>query len=354
MDLTCFDNLNVAEELANRQADVLVPPGDLIDRALTRRESINSGIPVPWSKLENLYQLRPGELVLLGGYSGHGKSALANQIALHAASMDYRVGIASLELPAEFVVDQMASMAGCIESPHEHYMRRFGYWANERIYFYDRVDVITPMDAIKMIIGMRKFYGVDLVVLDCLFMVGLADDLEQEKKFTQTLAAVAKAFDVCVLLVHHLRKPQGADGESKLPDKFAFIGSSHITNVASSVLLCHKSVKKIQARNDGQEFDDSEPDVRIVVAKQRFHHYEGVTGYWMHNKCRAICNSKARQYKPIDLEDGWQRRKTCKSTESAKVIEIGGSSMRATQDSTPATDTTTVKDPFPSSNPLMP
>ena len=352
MDLTCFDNLNVAEELANRQADILVPPGDLIDRALTRRESINSGIPVPWSKLQNLYQLRPGELVLLGGYSGHGKSALANQIALHAASMDHRVGIASLELPAEFVVDQMASMSGCIESPHEHYMRRFGYWANERIFFYDRVDVITPMDAIKMIIGMKKFYGVDLVVLDCLFMVGLADDLEQEKKFTQTLAAVAKAFDVCVLLCHHLRKPQGMDGEAKLPDKFAFIGSSHITNVASSVLLCHKNVQKIRARNDGHEFDDSEPDVRIVVAKQRFHHYEGVTGYWMHNKCRALCNSKARQYKPIDLEDEWKHKR--KFTESAKVIGIDGSSMRAKQDSTPATDTTTSKDQFPSSNPLMP
>ena len=76
MDLTCFDNLNVAEELANRQTDVLVPPGDLVDRALTRRESINAGIPVPWSKLENLYQLRAGELVLLGGYS---VAALGNE-----------------------------------------------------------------------------------------------------------------------------------------------------------------------------------------------------------------------------------------------------------------------------------
>ena len=57
------------------------------------------------------------------------------------------------------------------------------------------------------------------------------------------------------------------DGEAKLPDKFAFIGSSHITNVASSVLLCHKNVQKIRARNDGLEFDDSEPDVRIVACQ---------------------------------------------------------------------------------------
>ena len=131
-------------------------------------------------------------------------------------------------------------------------MRRFGYWANEKIFFYDKVDSITPNEALQMIIGLRKFHGCDLVVLDALMMVaGMGDDLEAEKLFTQRLAEVCKAFDVCVLLVAHMRKPAGGEGEKKTPTKFDFLGSSNILNVASSAILIHDNKEKAYARSQG-------------------------------------------------------------------------------------------------------
>ena len=358
-DYDGFASIDVAEELSLASLDRITAPGDLVDRALERRSSANTGIPMPWSKLQGQFALRPGELVLLGGYSGHGKSAVANQLALHAASLDYKVGIASLELPAEYVFDQMAGVAGCIKEPHEHWLRRFGYWANPRIYFYDRVDSVTPDECLQMIIGMRKFHGCDLVVLDALMMVGLGDDLEQEKLFTQRLAEVAKAFDVCVLLVAHLRKPAGGEGEKKVPSKFDFLGSSNILNVSSSAILIHDDKEKAYARSQGEEVDDSYGDTKFIVAKQRYAPYEGVVHLYKHDKCRALCNNAQRMYRPIDIgaEDGWKAKREGKKYQSEKH-QFGGFSPEATPsgslksqtpDSTQKTDTTGTLMEFPSS-----
>ena len=234
IDYDAFATLDVAEELAHASLDKITAPGDLVDRALTMRDRATSGIEMPWSKLKNLFNLRPGELVLLGGMSGHGKSAVAVQLALHAVTQSkpsgegYRAGICSLEMPAEYAFHQMSQIAGCIKEPHEHWMRRVGYYLNDKMFFYDKVDSMSPTECLQMAIGMRKFHGVDLLVIDGLMMIGLDDDLQQQKIFTQRLAEVAKAFDICIMLIAHLRKPGGAEGERKPPTKHDFLGLSLI------------------------------------------------------------------------------------------------------------------------------
>jgi replicative DNA helicase len=340
-DYDGFASIDVAEELSLASLDRITAPGDLVDRALERRDSAANGIPMPWSKVPG-FKLRPSELVLLGGYSGHGKSAVANQLCLHAASLGYRVGVASLELPAEYVFDQMAGIAGCIEDPHEHWMRRFGYWANDKIFFYDRVDAITPDECLQMIIGMRKFHGCDLVLVDALMMVGLGDDLEAEKLFTQRLAEVAKAFDVCVLLVAHLRKPAGGEGDKKTPSAHDFLGSSNILNVSSSAILVHDQRDKTYARNNGLEVDDSKGDVLFYVAKQRYAAYLGVTHLYKHPRCRALCNNSQRMYRAIDIgaEDQWKRapREKDQSGESSQESTSDIFSEKIVPASTPPID----------------
>lgn len=364
IDYDAFASLDVAEELAYASLDRITAPGDLVDRAMSMRDRATSGIKMPWSKLENLFTLRPGELVLLGGMSGHGKSAVAVQLALHAVTQSkpngegYRAGICSLEMPAEYAFHQMAQIAGCVKDPHEHWMRRVGYYLNDKMFFYDKVDSMTPTECLQMAIGMRKFNGVDLLVIDGLMMIGLDDDLQQQKLFTQRLAEVAKAFDICILLIAHLRKPAGAEGERKPPSKHDFLGSSNILNVASSAILIHQDKDKAYARNAGLEVDDDYGDTKFIVAKQRYAPYEGVSSLWMHDNCRALCNNKERRYRPIDIgaEDGWKAKRSSewKYSESAKVIEIGGSSTKETPASSPETDSTTPKGQFPSANPLMP
>lgn len=350
IDYDAFASLDVAEELSYASLDRITAPGDLVDRAMTMQDRATSGIQMPWSRLSGLFTLRPGELVLLGGMSGHGKSALANQLALHSVTQKkpngehYKAGICSLEMPAEYVFHQMSGIAGCVKDPHEHWMRRVGYYLNDKMFFYDKVDSMSPTECLQMAIGMRKFHGVDLLVIDGLMMIGLDDDLQQQKIFTQRLAEVAKAFDICIMLIAHLRKPSGPDGEKKPPSKHDFLGSSNILNVASSAILVHQDKEKLYASNAGLEVDDSYGDTKLIVAKQRYAPYEGVTHLWFHDKCRALCNNNQRMYRPIDVgaEDGWKMKREGKgcqleneqSTKWSQEATPGGFGKNAMPEST--------------------
>ena len=296
-----FSNLKVHEELSDRSVDNVAFPRELVTRAMRAREKATEGIQPPWSKLSGNFALRPGELVLAGGPSGHGKSAMINQWALHAAATGHRTGIISLELPAEFCFDQLAGFSATNDKPPESYLREFAEWMDDKLYLYDKVDVMQPHECLQAAIGMRKFFGCELIVIDCLFMVSLADDLEAERSFSQSLAAIAKSFGVCIVLIHHFRKGQGRDGEEKLGTKNDFIGSSHLVNVASSVIIIFEHKKLTAQRREGEDPDPAAPDVLISIAKQRYHRYEGVTGYYLHKSVRLLCNSMTRQYRPIEI-----------------------------------------------------
>ena len=361
-----FTNLDYAEEMSHAALNTLTAPGDLVDRALVMNDRATSGIAMPWSQLSGLYTMRPGELVLLAGGSGHGKSALANQLALHAVTQTrpgtvtedkpqgepYRAAIASLELPAEYVLHQMAGIAGTVADPSEHWMRRVGYYLNERMIFVDRVDSMSPMEALQTAIGLRKFYGTDLFVLDGLMMIGLGDELEAQKIFTQKLAEVAKAFDICIVLICHMRKPAGGENANRMPSAHDLLGSSNILNVASSCLLVHRDKELMYKINAGEEYDPTHPHTRIIVAKQRYAPYEGITRYWSHDKCRALCNSHSKQYRPIDIgaEDNWKRKPKSETPQriwSQGVEPTGTTPVRQLRESTSETDSPTPMAQYP-------
>ena len=353
-----FTNLDYAEEMSDAALNTITAPGDLVDRALVMNDRATSGIQMPWSQLSGLYTMRPGELVLLAGGSGHGKSALANQLALHAVTQTrpdgepYKAAIASLELPAEYVMHQMCQIAGTVSDPSEHWMRRVGHYLNERMVFVDRVDSMSPMEALQTAIGLRKFYGTDLFVLDGLMMIGLGDELEQQKIFTQKLAEVAKAFDMCIVLICHMRKPAGGENANRMPSAHDLLGSSNVLNVASSCLLVHRDKDLMYRINAGEEVDPTHPHTKIIVAKQRYAPYEGITSYWSHDKCRALCNSRTKQYRPIDIgaEDGWKRRpksETPLHTWSQGVDPTGTTPVRQLRESTSETDSQTQTGQYP-------
>ena len=303
-----FKNLKVQEELSYASMDNVAHPRDLVGRAMKSREVALSGVQPPWSKLQGSFSLRPGELVLAGGYSGMGKSAMLAQWGLHAAASGHPTGFISLELPAPFLFDQLAGFSATVDQPPESYLKEFANWMEDKLYVYDRVDSMTPSEALQAVIGMRKFFGCEVVILDCLMMISLSDDLDQEKAFSQSLAAIAKSMGVCIVLVHHFRKPSGKDGDEKLGTKHDFIGSSHLVNVSSSVIIVHEHKKLTAQRREGEDPDPSRPDVLISIAKQRYHRFEGVIGLYIHRNVRLLCNSRTRQYRPIEIRQQLRER----------------------------------------------
>ena len=296
-----FTSLDVAEKLAALESNSIVGPTSLVQRVEDARGRKCEGIPTPWAKLKDDFALRPSELVMLGGYSGHFKSSVSAQISLQALAMGKTVGIASLELPAEDVVELYAEIAYGGMEPPINYVSRFAQWCEGRFHIYDRVDAIQPEDAVALTYHMAVNQGCDLIVLDALMMMGVCDDLERERKFTQMLASVAKRFNVCILLVHHMRKPQGLHGEERPPGKYDFVGSGHLVNIAMSVVIVWHNKKKASQKASGGEYDDDEPDLVIHVAKQRHHRFEGRVGLWQHDNCRAFCSTSKRHLVKFDL-----------------------------------------------------
>lgn len=302
--ITDFRNIDWQEELSAAESGDMLTPDHLVDRVLARRNALDNGISLPWAKLQGLIKLREGEIVMLGGYSGHFKSTISTQIALSALAQNYRVGIASLELLAEDVIEQMVEIGAGRMQPPDDYVRRFASWGSDKLFIYDRTDSIRPDEAIQMTIAFAKYRGCKLVVLDALMMMGVTDDVNKEAEFTRALAAVAKRFKVCILLVHHVRKPMGDGGEKRVPGKYDFIGSSHLVNIASTILMIWHNKDKAYQKNAGAQFDDLLPDLLVKVAKQRNHHYEGVTGYWQHDSSRGFCETSNRKLEPIDQHWG--------------------------------------------------
>ena len=288
-------------------------------QSVDRRNNPVKGIAAPWSKLQDQFEIPRQGVTLLGGYSGHQKSTLANQWALHAAATGHKVCVASLELTTEYLFDFFAGQSACKTEMHEGYLRRFGEWADDKLFIVDHHDVMQPTEVITLIQDAKRLLGADLFVLDCLFQVDTGGELEHEKRFMQQLAVTARDFEIGIMVVHHMRKSQGPEGEKRVPNKHDFIGSSHLTNAAAAVLILWENKQKSAKRSNGEEVDDDDPDFVLSVAKNRFGPYEGAIGLYKHENARLLCNSRHRQYKPINLEDTCQSER---STTGGSVLEV--------------------------------
>jgi len=294
-----FRDIDINAELAVAEDSEIVVPADHFQRLVDFRNRRRVGIEMPWEKLSGRFRIYHGQLVMLGGYSGHYKTTISTQIALSAMKQGYKVGIASLELELPELMEQFLSIASGREQPPEAWSRKCFEWTTDKLWIYDKVDGIQPDEAIQMIIAFHKYRGCDLVILDALMMTGVCQDAKTEQDFSQTVAAVAKRFGVAVLMLHHMRKPQGPEGEAKIPGKYDFIGSSHLVNIAHSLLIGWHNKKKANDYNNGLQVDDSEPDYVVSVAKQRSEPYEGKVGLWQSRQSRAFCSTSQRKLQPL-------------------------------------------------------
>ena len=294
--------IRVAEETADLQHHNIVDAEALYNRLDEHRRLKSEGIPLPWPKAEGRILLRPKELVLMGGYSGHFKSTVAAQIAFSAIEKGYSVGIASLELPAEEIIEQFGEFAADRQRPPLPYMEKMQRHINDKLHVYDVIDTITPEVALQMTIALARDKKCKLIILDALMMMGTSNDYTEEQKFSQRLASIAKRFDTCILLIHHVRKPEGPNGESRIPGKYDFIGSSHLANISSSIITVWHDKEKAYKRNTGQDqdesFDDSAPDLVLSVCKQRNHQFEGRLGFWQSHRSRTFCETYHRKTNP--------------------------------------------------------
>ncbi len=294
-------NANVIQQIKDlAHSDIVCAGSGFAEHLEWEKRQSEGGIQMPWSAFESRFELKPATLTMLVGYSGHFKSTITAQMILSAMQQGKRVALASLELTKPEIMLSLMDIASTTNNPSVEWKQEFFKWCEGKLIIYDRVDAIEPEDALSFVAVAHDTYKCDLIILDALMMCGLeGEDRGAEKDFSQQIQALCKSQETAIVLVHHCRKPNGVRGQMTVPDKYDAMGSSNLANICQNVLIVWHDKDKAHKMNEGIDFDDSEPDLIVLVDKHRGGKFEGRVPLWQHKTCRGFCQSSRRLLRPI-------------------------------------------------------
>ena len=184
------------------------------------------GVPTGFNRLDEWTGgLRPGEIFVLGGHTGSGKSAMAMNIALQAAMRHgKKPAIFSLEMSKEQVFTRMICAEARVDATkyrlnylNQDERRRFAVAAtdiNESGIVVDDTSGITLLDMKSKLQQMKAEGGVDLVVIDYLHLMRAVKKHNSRTEEIVELASgvwmLAQEFKIPIIEVVQIRKaPSG-------------------------------------------------------------------------------------------------------------------------------------------------
>ena len=302
-----FTDVNVREFIAQQESSE-VRSGDQFEDELLKalEQPDNWGWSLPWAeKCDERLRLRPGEVSLWAGMSGHLKSACVQQIAFWQAR-ERKVGIQSFEMTIGQQLKRAVKQCSGTSSPTEDWARRFARWMKDRIYFYDRLDSVPPERVLGCVLHMAKDLGCKIIVIDCLIKVkGLSRDAALEASFMDQLMAMAKVLDIHIMLVHHIRKPDKL-GDAYRPTKHDVRGAGDLVDQCSTLVLVWNDKKRkvlkeriahgLPLDDKQQEYYDSRRDLILHAAKQRNAPFEGQLGFYVQESMQISDHSVKRMH----------------------------------------------------------
>lgn len=223
--------------------------------------------------------LRPGQLVILAGRTGMGKTAMALNVTLSAAKGGLQVVFFSLEMSSIDLGERLLS----IDSRVSLHKMRGGYLAagqRERIVesagSVSRLPILVLDDAMQSVrrIGaycrrVKRKGILGLVVVDYLQLVEPSDRRiprqEQVAAITRALKAMAKDLSVPVLCLAQLNR-QVEQTQGNRPKLSQLRESGSIEQDSDLVLFIHRDEYYLPP---GDKKDDAKGKANLIVAKQR-------------------------------------------------------------------------------------
>jgi len=263
--------------------DIVKSSFGTIDDLLHRGQRV-TGIETGFKELDDMTSgLQPGELVVVAARPSLGKTALALNIAAHAAIKHHKtVGFFSLEMSKESLVIRLL----CSEADADSHRLRSGFsnrddWkklthALGRLADAPLLIEDTPALSIMQIrakarrLKMEK--GLDLMVVDYLQLVsgqGRFENRTQEVSYiSRGLKSIAKELKVPVLAVSQLsRAPEQRLGQR--PQLSDLRESGSIEQDADVVIFIFRERKAAEESEEEGEVDRRGYPMKLIVGKQR-------------------------------------------------------------------------------------
>lgn len=204
-----------------------------------------------------------GHTYLVAGYQGHGKTLVANQVALELACRGETVAIASLEVETIELMTQVLDLYCETDEVTEELKGLFMDRFEERFVFlreHGRVGLGTVMEFFEYA---RSRYGATHFVLDNLTKLRTKiDDYGQQSEDINRVTDYARDNKVSVWIVAHLKK-KGEKKHDYEPDDVR--GSGVISDLASTVM----QVVRNKDKEHSSDPIPTEADTTVYVTKQR-------------------------------------------------------------------------------------
>lgn len=213
-----------------------------------------------------------GQVILLTGKRGEGKSTFMGMVIAEAINQSYKVFAYSGELPdyhfKRWLDLQIAGPHNLTESYNDFsepvyslsndVIQRINEWYYDQAFLYDNnaIDGDEYESLLNTVEKSIQRYGINLVCIDNLMTAIYISSPEsqnvQQSQFVRNLKKIAKKYNVVILLVAHPRKTQG-----EVSDNDMVSGSSDITNLADLVIS--------YTRNS----EEDNPGGKIFITKNR-------------------------------------------------------------------------------------
>jgi replicative DNA helicase len=260
--------------------DIVKASFGTIDVLFDRGQRV-TGVETGFVDLDNITSgLQPGELIIVAARPSLGKTALALNIAAHAAINKKVVGIFSLEMSKESLLIRLL----CSEARIDSHKLRTGFssredWARmmqalgrlaEAPLFIDDAPALSIMQIRARARRMKAEKGLDLLIVDYLQLItghGRFENRTQEVSFiSRSLKSIAKELHVPVVALSQLsRAPEERPGHR--PQLSDLRESGSIEQDADVVLFIFREDVYKRASDDG----GPEPAGRteLIIGKQR-------------------------------------------------------------------------------------
>jgi twinkle protein len=236
------------------------------------------GFDIPWEKVP--FRFLRGEVTLVTGINGHGKSLAWGQVLL-AGSMDgERVCIASMEMHPRKTLSRLIRQATGKKQPSRDEIQECLDMMYDKLWLFGLVGTAKVDRLLETFEYAFRRYGVKQFLIDSLMKCGIdEDDYNGQKVFMERLCDFAARTGAHIHLVAHPRK---GDDEGMPVGKLDIKGSGAITDLAfnSFVIWRNKfkeNIMRAVANGDsyklpkGVKLEDvrKQPDSLLICDKSR-------------------------------------------------------------------------------------
>ncbi len=230
-----------------------------------------------WANVDEYYKVRPGEMCIITGYPGDGKSEFLDALMLNLAELHgWGFGVCSLEnLPhARHVAKLIKKYTGM--PFFEGYSERMDQgtldeglnYINEHFHFIapEEVTLTNILNAAKSLIFQKGIRGLLIDPYNMLIHKRKAGITETEyiSQFLAEARLFARKNDIALFIVAHPAKPakDPKGGEPKAPGLYSISGSAHWANMADNGMSVFRPgdgsgveihIKKVRFQEVGQK-----------------------------------------------------------------------------------------------------